>query len=144
MYNKASIYNSGRTGYEQHSIDVGTEGGVHHVIGITERSVTVISANTGNATPWDITIDNDCTDAVIILRYDNGDMYIGNINIKRANGMSLTLYGKKGQLVGGSVEDTGCTMLFNEYFNGINGEAQCSEVAIRICGDIALLSFLSD
>lgn len=136
--------NSGNTGYKQRNINVGTEDGVHPVTGVTERSVTIATASSGSAIPWSITIDNDCTDAVVILKYVNGDMYMKTISIKRDDGRSLTLYGKIGQIVAGSAEGDACSYELVPYFNGINGEAQVSEVAIRICGDIALLSFLLD
>jgi hypothetical protein len=131
----------GSAGYTQRDVTVGVEDGVHPVVDVQNRSVTVASTSTGNATvPWKIIIDNDCTDAIIILKFIGYTMKPSNITITRANNNPLTLYGTKGQMVSAEVNDGGCGYDFTPFFNGVNRDP-CAEVLIHICGDTALLSF---
>ena len=131
----------GSTGYVQRDVTVGRVDAAHPVTGVTNRSVTIASTSLGlDIDPWKITIDDDCTDAVIILKRIGYDIRPSAIDIKRVNGSPLTLYGAKGQMVSATVEDSGCDYDVTPFFNGI-GRNPCAEVIIRICGDIALLSF---
>lgn len=131
----------GSAGYTQRDVTVGVEDGVHPVVGVTNRSVTVASTSTGTATvPWKIIIDNDCTDAIIILKFIGYTITPSNITITRANNNPLTLYGTKGQMVSAEVSDGGSGYDFTPFFNGI-GRDPCDAVLIHICGDTALLSF---
>lgn len=129
------------TGYVQRDVNVGLTDGVHPLTGVSNRSVTVASTSIGSDTvPWNIIIDNDCTDAVIILKFVGYNLRPSAITIKRVNESSLTLYGTKGQMVSADVQDGGCGYDFTPYFNGI-GRDPCAAVIIHICGDTALLSF---
>lgn len=130
----------GSTGYTQRNVDVGIEDDVHPVTGVSNRSVTVASISQGENLPWEITIDNDCTDAVIILRPNVNDLAPPSIEINRIDGTQLTLYGIRGQMYSGAVEDGGSGFEFVPYFNGI-GRGNAFEILIHICGDTALLSF---
>lgn len=132
----------GSAGYTQRDVTVGVEDDVHPVVDVPNRSVTVASTSVGfDTTPWNIIIDNDCTDAIIILKFTNNSMQPSGIAITRVNGNPLTLYGTEGQLVTGDINDAGCGFEFEPRFNGIDGGYPCSEVLIHICGDTALLSF---
>lgn len=129
------------TGYTQRNVNVSVEDNVYPLSGVSNRSVTVASINQANNFPWEITIDNDCTDAVVILRATVYALAPPSININRIDGTPLTLYGEKGQIVHGSIEDAGCGYEFIPYYNGIGEGSVAAEVIIRICGDIALLYF---
>ena len=132
----------GSAGYEQRSVNANVTDGVLLVTGVPNRSITVATGLTGSETvPWNIIIDNDCTDAIIILKLPTGyNMIPSAIDIKRVNESSLTLYGTKGQMVSAIIEDSDCAYDVIPFFNGIDGEPS-SEVIIHICGDTALLSF---
>jgi len=131
----------GSAGYTQRDVTVSVEDGVVPVVGVPNRSVTVASTITGATTvPWKIIIDNDCTDAIVILKIINNPMNPSDITITRANNNPLTLYGKEGQMVSGSVSGATCGYDFTPFFNGIDRDP-CAEVLIHICGDTALLSF---
>ena len=130
----------GSTGYTQRNVNVSVKDNVHPLSGVSNRSVTVASISQGENLPWEITIDNDCTDAVIILRPHANDLTPSSIEINRIDGTQLTLYGIRGQMYSGAVEDGGCGFDFVPYFNGI-GRGEASEILIHICGDTALLSF---
>lgn len=132
----------GSAGYEQRSVNANVTDGVLLVTGVPNRSITVATGLTSSETvPWNIIIDNDCTDAIIILKLPTGyNMIPSVIDIKRVNESSLTLYGTKGQMVSATIEDSGCGNDVIPIFNGIGGDPS-SEVIIHICGDTALLSF---
>lgn len=132
----------GSAGYIQRNVTVGVKDGWHPVVDVPNRSVTVASTSIGSdSTPWDIIIDNDCTDAIIILKFTTDSMQPTDIAITRVNGNPLTLYGTEGQLVTGDIIGESCGFEFEPRFNGIDGGCPCSEVLIHICGDTALLSF---
>lgn len=132
----------GGSGYTYREITVSMQENKYIVTGVSNRSVTVASANGNSNNPWKIFIQDDCTDAIVVIQHYRYGLKPSNIEIDR-DGNSLTLYGSKGQLVGGSIVEDACGYEFEEWFNGIDGDSPCTAVIIHICGDIALLSFMA-